>query len=151
METGESIVRLLGGAAIGVIFAFILRIAPPPVARMMVTAAGVVIVALLLLGFLGLGRKAILLLAVIVGGLLLAGVVKPSVAQTLWIWLHVGGRPDRRGHGRRAGRDRRLRCCVTWGLVGALLNLLAGSFDLASLGRALGDDGGAGARRASRG
>ncbi len=136
METGESVVRILGGAAVGVGFALILRVAPAPLAQTLVMAVGVGVVVLLLLLLLGLGRRGLLVMGIVASALLLAGVVSETVAQTAWAWLRLAAGVVASGI-RAATHAPQTQMLITWGVVGALLNLLAGSVEVSSLKRSL--------------
>ena len=135
MKFGETIIRLLGGGALGGVAGVILAAAPLELARILATIAGLVIMAVAGFFLFGLEQKRRLAAVVILVILAFLILLNQTIAQTVW----QGARflADALARLLLATRSQSSsETIVTWVILGAVVNLLMGAIDLDAWRRA---------------
>ncbi len=135
MKFGETIIRLLGGGALGAVVGVTLAAAPLELARILITVLSLAIVVMLGFFLFGLEQKRRLTAIVILVILAFLILLNQTVAQTVWQGMRFLADALARLLLSTRGQNTS-ETVVTWVVLGAAANLLFGAVDLDTWRRA---------------
>lgn len=135
MKFGETIIRLLGGGALGAVVGVTLAAAPLELARILITVLSLAIVVMLGFFLFGLEQKRRLTAIVILVILAFLILLNQTVAQAVWQGIRFGADALARLLLSTRGQNTS-ETLVTWIVLGAAANLLFGAVDLDAWRRA---------------